>query len=100
MHNFRTGARSSPEGGGGSRRDFMVRISIHAHSFRDEDKKGSSSRNLRLRHSVHLCFRPRTKVYLRLGGNKHYFLGDTGPEKHFSGTGLDHIFCAGGTNSN
>ena len=25
--------------GGGSRRDYKVRISIHAHRFRDEDKK-------------------------------------------------------------
>ena len=55
-------------GEGGSRQDSMVRISIHAHRFRNEEKKRSASRNLRLGQSVHPCFCPRTKVYLRLGG--------------------------------
>ena len=60
-----------------------------------------SSRNLKLRHSVHPCFRPRTKVYLRLGGGEtsSVFGGASGPEKHFSGTRLVHIFCLEGTSS-
>ena len=59
----------------------MVQISIHNHRFRDEGKKRSSSRNLRLRYGVHPCFCPRAKVYLRLEGNKQYFRGGTKPEK-------------------
>ena len=79
----------------------MVWISIHAHRFRDEGKKEkrkkwSSSRNLRLRHSVHPCICPRTKVYLRLGGNKQIFRGGKETEKHFSGTGPVHTFLLRG----
>ena len=66
-------------------------------------KISSLSQNLRLRHSVHPCFRPRTKVYLCLGRAEQAVFsgggGGTGPKKHFSGTGPVHIFCLGGTSS-
>ena len=42
-------------------------------------KKRFPSQNLRLHHSVHPCFRPKTKVYLCLeGGDKQYFRGGGG----------------------
>ena len=64
-------------------------------------QRRSSSRNLKLRHSVQPCFCFRTKVYLRLGGgDKQYFWRGTGPEKHFSGTRPVHIFCLEDTSSN
>ena len=54
-------------------------------------KKRSSSRNLRLRHSDHPCFRRWTKVYFCLGGgggtSRIFWRGGTGRKKHFSGTG-------------
>ena len=87
--------------GGGSRRDSKVRILIHAHRFRDEGKKKRSlSRNLRLCHSIHPCFCPRTKVYLRLGeGEQAVFFGGHRTQKALSATGPVHIFCLGGTSN-
>ena len=79
-----------------ARQEPMVQISVLVHRFRDEDqnKRKSSSRNLRLRCNVHPCFRPRTRVYSRLEGLKQYFLGgSTGLEKHFVAPGL--LFCFG-----
>ena len=59
-------ARSSP---GGARTDPVVRISVHSNKFRGQDqkKRSSSSRILSLRRDVHSWFRPKTKLYPRLG---------------------------------
>ena len=75
--------------GGGSRRDSTVRISIHAHRFKDEDQKKvfvtkseSSSWCSRVLSSYN------KSVLMLGGGNKQYFWGSAGPKKHFSGTGI------------
>ena len=57
----------------GARRNLMVRISLLAQKFRDEDqksKKRSSARNLGLSSGVHSCFSSWNKILLTLGGHR------------------------------
>ena len=100
---FARGARSTPGGGGGGHTGILwcgSRFMLTDSGMKTPPKKRSSSRNLRLRHRVHLRCRHRTKVYLRLGWREQaIFWRSTGPEKHLSGTAPVHIFRLGGTNS-
>ena len=83
-----------------ARQEPMVQISVLVHRFRDEDqnKRKSSSRNLRLRCNVHPCFCPRTRVYSRLEGLKQYFWGMAQALKStLEAPGL--LFCFGAQSS-